>query len=160
MFTSKEEEIFLFNHLNKNIKFLEYGSGNSTLQLSSYVKKVISIEHNKEWYNKILPYVSDNVELYLCEPDKYYEEVKHDGLYEQFETYITFPKKFGIFDVIFIDGRARIECAKFAKKISHENTTIFIHDFFSRLELDNYKEIYDYLILEDSIGDMAKFRVK
>ena len=160
MFTSPEEEKFIFNYLNKDMKLLEYGSGESTIQFSHHVKEVVSIEHNENWFNKVFSKIDKNVNLHLCKPDLHYEEVIHDGTYEQFKTYITYPIKYGIFDVIFIDGRARIECAKFAKNLSNHKTMIFIHDFFSRLELDNYKKIYDYLILEEYVGEMAKFRVK
>ena len=63
-----------------------------------------------------------------------------------------------MFDVIFIDGRARIECAKICNEISHENTIIFIHDFRSRYE--NYKLVLDHLTLISEVEDMAMFKIK
>jgi hypothetical protein len=45
-------------------------------------------------------------------------------------NYSTFPLSFGRkFDFIFIDGRRRMECAFMAALLSHENTTIVLHDY-------------------------------
>ena len=39
--------------LNKEQSMLEWGCGGSTMLFSKYVKKYYSIEHNKEWYDKV-----------------------------------------------------------------------------------------------------------
>ena len=44
---------FLSARIRKEMKVFEFGSGNSTLFFSRRVNQVISIEHNKEWYDKI-----------------------------------------------------------------------------------------------------------
>ena len=41
---------FLTPRLSKELTVFEFGSGNSTSFFAQRVKKVISIEHNKEWY--------------------------------------------------------------------------------------------------------------
>ena len=46
-------------------KVLEWGSGESTLHWMNVVNTLVSIEHNREWYNKISPNVNDNVETHL-----------------------------------------------------------------------------------------------
>src|ERR1035437_5170281 len=43
----------LNKYLTKDMTVFEWGSGSSTLFLSQRVYKVISIEHNKEWYSKV-----------------------------------------------------------------------------------------------------------
>ena len=53
MFTTKKEEEFFLNKLNKNHRVLEWGSGESTFQISKLVKEIVSIEHQKNWFNKI-----------------------------------------------------------------------------------------------------------
>lgn len=159
MFTNKSEKDFLFSHLNQEQKVLEYGSGESTIEISKEVKSVLSIEHQKEWYEKILQKISSNVNLILKEPNLPYKEGGHCGTYEEFRDYVEYPLNHGPFDLIFIDGRARVSCASICKKISHDNTIIFIHDF----DLKNRKEyepILDYLNILDFCDTMYKFEIK
>ncbi|MFX0145458.1 MAG: hypothetical protein ACFE9C_15445, partial [Candidatus Hodarchaeota archaeon] len=42
-------KIWLDNNLTAEMMIYEYGSGMSTLYFSSKVKKIISVEHNKDW---------------------------------------------------------------------------------------------------------------
>ena len=79
---------------------------------------------------------------------------------QQFETYIKKPLELGKFDLIFIDGRARIECAKICKDISHKDTLIFIHDYRGRYDVENYKEIENYLNFISEINNLAFFSIK
>jgi precorrin-6B methylase 2 len=158
---SELEIIFFKNYLKNNQRVLEWGCGSSTISISKLVKEVHSIEHNKDWYNKINPTTSNtNISLYLCEPDNEYVEGGHCGTFQQFETYIKKPLELGNFDLIFIDGRARIECAKICKDISHEDTLIFIHDYRGRYEVENYKEIENYLTFISEINNLALFNIK
>lgn len=159
MFTTQEEKNFLFSYLNENQKVLEYGSGESTLEISKVVKSVMSIEHQKEWYEKISKTMPSNVTLVLKEPNLPYSEGKHCGTYDEFRDYVDYPLSHGPFDVIFIDGRARVSCASICNKICHNDTIIFVHDF----DLNNrpdYEEVLGYLEIIDSCGTMYKFRVK
>ncbi|MCU0536480.1 MAG: class I SAM-dependent methyltransferase [Hydrococcus sp. Prado102] len=77
----------------------EYGSGNSTLFWSKISKKVISIENNQKWYEKVLKQVGENVNLKLVLDETSYikEILNYEG-----------------FDVIIIDGSCRFECTKVA----------------------------------------------
>lgn len=161
MFTnSTGESSFFINHINKQQRVLEYGSGESTIEIAGLCKEVISVEHNITWYNRVKLDIPSNIILILREPDEEYREGGCDGTYNQFKNYILAPLDYGTFDIILIDGRARIECAKFVKNVSHDDTIIFIHDFTSRLERDNYKEIFNYLDLVESVGDMSKFKIR
>lgn len=161
MFTnSKSESDFFISHINDQHRVLEYGSGESTIEISKLCKFILSIEHNANWYNKVRSVISDNINILLKESNEQFIEGFADGSYDQFKNYITSPLEHGPFDIILIDGRARIECAKFVKNVAHENTIVFIHDFTSRLEIDNYKEVFNYLDLIESVGDMSKFKIK
>ena len=44
---------FLSKRLNNRMTVFEFGSGNSTLFFSDRVNQVVSVEHNKDWYDKI-----------------------------------------------------------------------------------------------------------
>ena len=48
----KEKQLIL-DCLNPDTIMLEWGSGGSTIEFSSVVKKYYSIEHNAEWYDNI-----------------------------------------------------------------------------------------------------------
>jgi len=44
---------FLTPRINREMKVFEYGSGGSTLWWAGKVKSVVSIEYDKNWYEKI-----------------------------------------------------------------------------------------------------------
>lgn len=156
MFTQKNEEEFFFNEINKNSKVLEYGSGISTTEIANKCKTILSVEHQENWYNKMKNEIPNNCELIFKSPDLPYIEGGHCGTYEEFKSYIEAPINNGPFDVILIDGRARVSCASICHKISHENTIVFIHDYHR----EEYQEALNYLELINQVGTMAKFKVK
>ena len=121
------------NYLEKIIRpdmlVFEFGSGGSTQFWSGHVSKVISIEHEAEWYHKMmLDFKSKNlgnVEYYLIPAEKdsdYYRKntanpyhyISDDKAFtgKNFESYVRkidqFPDEF--FDLVVVDGRARPSC--------------------------------------------------
>lgn len=120
-------KLWLDKILTPDMILYEYGSGMSTLYFSSKVKKITSIEHDKNWYknikDKLIEKQINNCEYLLIEPEdinnknpkvinpKYISELKNYE-YFHFRKYIEgidiYPDKY--FDLIFIDGRVRIAC--------------------------------------------------
>ena len=91
---------FLKERLHPGMSVLEYGSGNSTLWWSERVVNVISCEHDADWYKLMQPKLPTNVE-YLC-------ETLEEG--RKYANAISrFPQKF---DIVIIDGRDRVNCAR------------------------------------------------
>lgn len=156
MFTNTKEQEFFLSHLQPQYRVLEYGSGYSTNEIAQYVKEIISIEHQHEWYNTLINQIPENCTLILSPPNLPYIEGGHDGTYDEFKNYIESPLDKGVFDIILIDGRARTSCASVCKTISHSDTLIFIHDF----QRPEYQEALNYLELIDIIDTMAKFKIK
>jgi hypothetical protein len=156
MFAEINEEKLFFSTINDETIVLEYGSGISTIEIAKKCKKIISIEHQRNWYNDIKTKIPFNCEIILNEPNLPYKEGGHCGSYEEFKDYIEAPLNKGPFDVILIDGRARVSCASICHKISHKNTIIFIHDF----DRPEYREALNYLELISQVGTMAKFKIK
>lgn len=126
---------YLSNYLKKDMELFEYGSGGSTLFFADKVKQVISIEHDKNWYDyeiKTLE-ILNNLELHLIEPDK-------SGMYRNkregyqnlfFDNYVNSIDKYDKFDVIIVDGRQRNIC--FQKAIKHiKKDGIIVFDNFDR----------------------------
>lgn len=90
---------FLDGKVKPELAIFEFGSGNSTLWWSSRVARVVSLEHDKEWYEKLVPTVPANVELK-------YTEMEYDGDYCRVLT--GYKREF---DCVIIDGRDRVRCA-------------------------------------------------
>ncbi len=112
-----------------NLRVFEWGSGNSTLFWSKYATKVVAIEHDKEWYEKVKKRIPSNVDLR-------YIELKYDGDYCR-----AINDEDDCFDIICIDGRDRTRCAlNSLNKLSNKGIIIF--DNSDRTE---YKDGYDYL---------------
>ena len=126
---------YLSHYLTQDMELFEWGSGGSTLFFSQKVKKIISIEHDKEWYNYEINKLSNlkNLELYLIEPEQngiYKNKRKgYENLY--FDSYVNFIDKYDKFDVIIVDGRQRNEC--FKKALQHvKKDGIIVFDNFDR----------------------------
>lgn len=156
MFTQPLEQEFFLSHLKPEHKVLEYGAGSSTSQICSRAKEVVSMEHQDEWYNSLLNNLPSNCKLFLEKPNLPYKEGGHCGTYEEFKSYIERPLEFAPYDIILIDGRARVACSSICDKLGHENTIVFVHDFHRQ----DYNECLNHLELIDRVVDMAKFKLK
>ena len=79
----------------------EWGSGGSTLWLSQRCATVVTLEHNREWYESTLSELSrygiPNVDLVYRELGQGYSDY-----------ILRYPNEF--FDVISVDGRERAAC--------------------------------------------------
>ncbi|MDJ1471634.1 hypothetical protein [Xanthocytophaga flava] len=78
---------------------LEWGSGNSSLFFSSLAKKVYSIEHNADWYERVKGFKIANQTIVNATEEQYVDAIK------KFDTK---------FDIIIVDGILRNECASIA----------------------------------------------
>ncbi len=86
---------FLKPRLSKNFNVFEFGSGNSTLWFSKYVNSIKSVEHDKNWYEKVGDKLPANAEVFYKESKDYPKEVSASG------------KKY---EIITIDGIDRNDC--------------------------------------------------
>jgi hypothetical protein len=91
---------FVDERLSKSMSVLEFGSGGSTLWLSSRVEKVLTIENDSGWAQMVKTFVPENVTVIeLPVPN---ELTMHD-----------LPPSNNSFHVLIIDAFAdRIKCAK------------------------------------------------
>jgi predicted O-methyltransferase YrrM len=124
----KTEYQFIEKYINETDIFLEWGSGNSTIYFSGLVKKLISIEHDVDYYNQINNTIKSfdikNIDLY------HIPAIDGENRKEQLVNYINFPiKKKLKFTKVLIDGRGRKYCAEILKDYIDENVIVFIHDF-------------------------------
>lgn len=97
-------------------RVFEYGSGYSTLFWASRAKEVVSVEHNRLWYEKIAKLAPANVRLVLAPIDEKNASEPSMAMREQFRNYAEAVD--GCFQVIVVDGyarsRVRYQCAQAA----------------------------------------------
>jgi hypothetical protein len=115
---------WLNDYLTPNKSVFEWGSGHSTFYFAERVKRIISVEHNFEWYDKIGPMLNeyDNFDYFYVPIERlkiktdYYpgsyssKNSKYKGY--SFEGYVKIIDSYpdNIFDFILIDGRSRASC--------------------------------------------------
>ncbi len=91
---------FIRKRITPNLTVFEYGSGGSTIWWANRVKNVVSVEHDREWYEKIKSIHNNNVNLRhinLIYGGEYSKSVRECGVH---------------FDIIVVDGRDRVSCIK------------------------------------------------
>ena len=155
MFMTEAESGLIFSYLIPTALVLEYGAGGSTKLIASKCKSITSIEHQPSWYEAVLETLPENASLLLRVPDLPYKEGKEDGSYEQFKSYIEAPLG-STFDIVIIDGRARVACASICHFLCKSDGLVFIHDF----ERTEYQAALEYLDLISRVGKMALLKVK
>ena len=91
---------FLEPRIKEWMTVFEYGSGNSTIWWSRRVSQVVSCEHDGDWYKRMIPELAGNVEYVHC-------DLQCGPAYSK-----VILRYRGKFDIIVIDGRDRVNCAK------------------------------------------------
>jgi hypothetical protein len=93
---------FIKPRLNNTLRVFEYGSGSSTLFYALRVLKVVSVEHDKNWHDKIKSSSPRNAEMIFT-------ELHPNGDYSRKAA--TIGEKF---DIIIVDGRDRVNCCTYS----------------------------------------------
>jgi hypothetical protein len=120
---------FISARLNSSLKVFEFGSGNSTLFYAARTAKVVSLEHNKEWYEKILQKMPSNVNLIFQEVNK--------EIYPRAAT--NLDEKFNL---IIVDAEMRVGCILNCLDALTDNGVIILDDS----ERAEYKDGIEFLI--------------
>jgi hypothetical protein len=121
---------FIKERIKKQHTVFEFGSGNSTFFYAKYAGIVVSIEHDKEWYDKIVKDKPENSEMIFC-------ELVRGG------DYSHMPQKLEEkFDIIIVDGRDRVNCCKQAVDALTPKGVVVLDDS----EREFYREGVDFLL--------------
>ncbi len=91
---------FLARRITAEMAVFEYGSGNSTLWWGARVRRVVACEHDAAWFQRVRTAAPDNVSVLhvpLTAAGRYASQV------------LAYP---GEFDLVAIDGRERVACAR------------------------------------------------
>ena len=130
----KPKEIDLITELLLNLqpkKCLEWGTGYSTVTFPSLLKgdyHWLSIEHNKEWSEKIKAInKDDHTEIKFIPPNQYpFTDPHNDGSCRDLKNYIEYPPPNQ--DFVLVDGRARSCCVKKAHELLNDDGVVVLHD--------------------------------
>ena len=121
---------FIKNRIKKQHTVFEFGSGNSTFFYAKSAGIVVSVEHDKEWFDKIVKDKPENSEMIYC-------ELVRGG------DYCHMPVKLEEkFDVIIVDGRDRVNCCKQAVEALTDAGVVVLDDS----EREYYREGIDFLL--------------
>ena len=131
-FMTTEEIAFLAANLKPSDRVWEWGSGASTLWLAERCRRVTSVEHQRSFAGNAIRWVPDNASILYVPPDlEYTEGTEDDGDLATFHSYVECFIGRGV-DAVLIDGRARVECAKFIAERAPFGPTpelrVFLHD--------------------------------
>ena len=148
-------------------KVFEYGSGGSTIFFAQRVAEIVSVEHDRRWYERILREIGrhqlTNIRYELVEPEASstfdrsriadpHAYVSDDESYigKTFRRYAQaidrFPDQY--FDVVVVDGRARPSCILHAREKVKSGGVLI---------LDQSERPY-YLSKSESLIDRAQWR--
>jgi len=120
---------FLEERLEPNMDVFEFGAGISTLYYSSRVNSVVSVEHDSEWFDRLVRLsLPKNVNL----------------IYQELENgeYCHMANEVGQkFDIIAVDGRDRVNCIRNAVDALKDDGVIIVDNAHRK----EYKEGFDFL---------------
>ncbi|MFJ8102443.1 hypothetical protein [Lysinibacillus sp. NPDC096212] len=138
---------FLKSRVNKQMKVFEFGCGNSPYWWSERVQSVNAVEHDKEWYTKVISNIPSNVQVSLCEDrQSYISEIANgkgsfniickDGIHrkESVEQALPFLKKKG---VIIFDNSDR-------QRLFGDGMQYLTNEGFKKIEFYGMGAINDY----------------
>lgn len=107
---------FLQDRIQPNQHIFEFGSGNSTRYFAQRCAEIISVEHDKNWYEGGIKNKPETATILYCpldEDGEYCRAAIHSG--KQFE-------------IIIVDGRDRVNCCKQSIPALKKNGVMIIDD--------------------------------
>lgn len=107
----------------------EYGSGGSTVFWASRVREIISLEYDRDWFNRISGSLPANAKLRYCAQDI-------DGIYSR-----SAASTGSTFDVIFVDGRDRVNCVIQSRYALAETGVLVLDDS----QRSRYRPAFDFM---------------
>lgn len=119
----------------KQLNMFEYGMGSSTIYFSKLTNQIVSVDNNKEWFEKTKKLGIDNATLLFKENEKEYASSINDQNQK--------------FDIVLVDGIVRNACVKMAINCLTDQGVIILDNSnradyqvsFELLKANNFKSI-------------------
>lgn len=115
------------------MRVLEWGAGYGTPYFARFLPpggRWIAVEHDRAWAERIRAHRKDvRVRVHFVPPESEDWRVRDkDGTYPDFRAYVDYPDKFGPYDLIIVDGRARETCLEKASGMLAPGGVAVLHD--------------------------------
>lgn len=140
-----DEVVSQISKLSSDGLMVEWGSGGSTVKWLETMKddqKLISIEHNKEWYDKVHGYIQTRDDIkdrftYHFEGEKYGFKHGYASVLEEhphgLDQYFLPDDRILDADIFFIDGIGRATVSLLVNFLAHkDDAVVYIHDYYGR----------------------------
>jgi hypothetical protein len=167
-----QESSYLRDVLLGNKRYLEIGSGYSTIWTSQFVDYVVSIEARKFWFDlvsKLLRrFMIENVTLFHWQPESCaYDKTGNEkwpfrGDYGYVEEFSSYLQKIKVlldkedFDVVLVDGHVRREVVSLLFQRKFEGT-ILLHDMLYKDEFIDSRFLNCVKVLKRIKGITGEF---
>lgn len=119
---------FIEARMKPTMRVFEFGAGNSTHWWARHSANVVAVEHNPEWFDRVAATLPQNAELLL-------KEIENGDYCQAAEQQ---PERF---DLICIDGRERVDCARHSIDALKPDGVIV----WDNTDRDSYQEGFDFL---------------
>lgn len=119
---------FIAERLSNEHDVFEFGSGNSTRFYAARAKSVVSVEHDRNWFEKSSKLNLRNVEMIQC-------DLQAGGEYCQ-----SAERAGKLFHIIIVDGRDRVNCCRQSVDALTQNGIVVLDDS----ERDKYSEALQF----------------
>ncbi|MCK5359774.1 MAG: hypothetical protein KAJ95_04065 [Gammaproteobacteria bacterium] len=169
MTMTNEEVTMLHSQMDRSSKYLEFGSGDSTVYASCVpsINTIDSVESSADFVNKMLktnPAIQTalsmgKLEFHLIDIGVtgnfgYPVDDSKKHLWPDYSQNIF--KKSSNHDLVLIDGRFRVACTLQCILNEPKDCIIMIHDFWNRAE---YHVLLKYLTLIDKVDTLGVFDI-
>lgn len=139
LWMTPEEATLIRSAMWKGMRYLEYGSGGSTLPFGRLASVGYSVEHDADWCRKMKPTLVGSPIRMVCAPvaraaagsGGWGSRTPFDPAdYATFRSYVRAPAALPptAYDVVLVDGRARVACALFILRKLTRSSVVIIHD--------------------------------
>ena len=144
-YMNETEIVHLMKYVDRETSLLEIGGGGSTVFLSKFVRRIVTVEHNKEWATKLFSTLGTNRSnwtLHIAEPNFPQQHPFQPAQPGQFDRYINHIKSLDeVFDVVLVDGRDRVRSVEATVDKLKTGGYMIIHDFWNR---QKYYSVLDH----------------
>lgn len=158
-FSLRECRLFLYQFQNKKeVSYLEFGAGTSTLIAGLRAKRAVSVEGNQDWFlntslklqkfklNKIVQMRFANIG-----PTRAFSYPVFNNV--SAHEYCVKPlRPLETFDLVLIDGRFRVACAAHAYTKLNHGATVLVHDYRHRTHYSDINRLYSLVGIAQTLA--------